>query len=66
MFRNHKLRRRLAKIGSNVDVNYLLYLNNQEPITFPSQEACFKYIQDYRSENVIFKLQIYRIETYSL
>lgn len=66
MFHNLRLRKRLQRIGSSVDVSYLLYLNNLEPISFPSQDDCFQYIKNFRNENVIFKLQIYRIETYSL
>lgn len=66
MFRNLKLRRRLRQIGTSVDVSYLLYLNNQDPIHFPSQNDCFAYVKQFRNENEIFKLQIFRIETYSL
>ena len=66
MFKKRKLRKRFEKIGSQVDVAYLLYLNNQEPIHFPSESDAMKYIQDFRQENEIFKLQIFRIETYSL
>lgn len=66
MLSNWKLRRRLCQIGTSVDVSYLLYLNNQEPIHFPSQNDCFAYIRQFRNENEIFKLQVYRIETYSL
>ena len=66
MFRNFKLRKRLAKIGSSIDTSFLVYINNEEPMSFPSQDSCFDYIKSFRSDNVIFKLQIFRIETYSL
>lgn len=66
MLSNWKLRRRFRQIGTSVDVSYLLYLNNQEPIHFPSQKDCFAYVKQFRNENVIFKLEIFRIETYSL
>lgn len=58
--------KRLAAIGSTVDISFLLYLNNDEPISFPSYDDALNYLRDYRSQNVISRLQIYRIETYSL
>lgn len=58
--------KRLANIGSIVDTSYLVYLNNEGPMSFPTKDDAFKYIKNYRDNNVIFKLQIYRIESYSL
>lgn len=58
--------KRLAEVGSLIDTSFVLYVNNLEPISFATKDAAFKYLSEFRSENVIFKLQIYRIETYSL
>lgn len=66
MLSSLKYRKRLKRIGSSVDTSYMLYINNQQPISFPTQDDCFRYIKDFRRENVIFKLEIFRIETYSL
>ena len=66
MFDGIKLRRRLKRIGSSCDTSYMLYVNNDEPCVFPSRSDVESYLSHYRSENIIFKLQIYRIETYSL
>lgn len=59
-------KRRIKKDGSLLDIVYILYVNNLEPITFPSQASALSYLDSFRNENQIFKLQIYRIETYSL
>lgn len=64
--RKHKLAKRLADVGCSIDTSYVLYVNNLDPISFPTKDAALKYLSEFRSENVIFKLQIYRIETYSL
>lgn len=61
-----KIARKLAKIGSMVDTSYMVYVNNDEPCMFPSQSDALSYIKEYRESNQIFRLQIYRIETYSL
>lgn len=66
MFQNLKLRRRFKKIGSAVITSYVLYVNNEKPMSFDSQRAALEYLKHFREENVIFNLQIYRIETYSL
>lgn len=65
MFRN-KFKKRLKDNGTLVDCQYLLFVNNQDPMTFPTREAALSYIQKYRKETEIFKLQIFRVETYSL
>lgn len=66
MFFKRKMAKRLAKIGSQVDTAYMLYVNNLEPISFSNMDDVLSYLRDYRSQNVISRLQIYRIETYSL
>ena len=58
--------RRLKSIGTSVDTSYLVYINNDNPVSFPSKDDCYNYIRTYRNETRIFKLQIFRIETYSL
>lgn len=64
--RKRKLAKRLAAVGSRVDEQYLLYVNNDEPICFTDYQSVIEAIQKYRERNEIFKLQIFRIETYSL
>lgn len=64
--KNRKLRKRLSEVGSSVSTSYLLYVNNENPMSFDSKHQVFSYLKRFREENVIFKLQIYRIETYSL
>lgn len=66
MLKNRILRRRLRQIGTSVDMSFLLYLNNESPMSFPNEDSLFKYVKEYRENNTIFNLQIYRIETYSL
>ena len=61
-----KMSKRLQKVGASVDESYLLYVNNDDPIAFPSRENCISYLAEYREHNVISRIQIYRIETYSL
>lgn len=66
MFKKRKLLKKLSAIGTHVESTYSCYLNNDEAKYFPSQDDVFSYIKAYRENNVIFKLQIFRIETYSL
>ena len=66
MLFKRRIARKLAKIGSQVDDSYMVYVNNEEPITFPSKDNLLSYLKEYRSCNVISRLQIFRIETYSL
>lgn len=65
-FFRRRCAKRLAKIGSIVDTSYLVYLNNEDPMTFALRDDAYKYIKNYRDNNAIFKLQIFRIESYSL
>ena len=58
--------KRLASVGSRVDTSFLVYLNNEEPRQFDSRDNAISYVEDYRDNNAIFKLQIFRIESYSL
>lgn len=66
MFRNRKIAKKLVAAGSCVDTSFMVYLNNDEPAVFPTHDDCMDYIRSYRENNCIFKMQIYRIETYSL
>lgn len=66
MFKNLKLRNKLKKVGAMVDTSYLCYVNNDEPRQFETQQDCYNYLKEYRSNNVIFSIKIFRIETYSL
>lgn len=66
MFEKRKMAKRLARIGSMVDTSFMVYVNNEEPIRFESYSDALDYLKRFRSENVIHKLQIFRIETYSL
>lgn len=66
MFKMLKLRRRLKEIGSSIDTSYLLFINNEKPISFPTRSQVLDYVKRFREDNTIFNLQIYRIETYSL
>lgn len=64
--RLRKTARALASIGSQVDEQYLVYLNNDEPVSFKTRSDALNYVAQYRFDNEIFHLQIYRINTYSL
>lgn len=66
MFFKRKLAKKLAKIGSCVSTSFVLYVNNEQPISFECKSDLFNYLKEFRSNNLIFKLEIYRIETYSL
>lgn len=65
-FIRKKTAKRLAAIGSCVDTSYMLYVNNENPISFPCKDDLLSYLSEFRQNNVISRLQIYRIETYSL
>ena len=66
LFFKRKLAKRLASVGATVDTSFLLYVNNEAPISFSTQNDCISYLKSFRENNVISRLQIYRIETYSL
>lgn len=66
MFKKRKMAKQLASVGSHVDTSYMIYVNNEEPVMFPSRDECMSYLKQFRESNEIFKLQIFRIETYSL
>ena len=66
MCRNRKIRKRLNEIGSHVETTFMLYVNNENPMMFDEKRQLVDYLKHFREENEIFKLQIYRIETYSL
>ena len=65
-FRLRKTARQLASLGSKVDEQFMVYLNNDEPVAFPTRSGALNYIKNYRLDNEIFLIQIYRINTYSL
>lgn len=66
MFRMLKFKRRLRSTGDLVETQYLVFLNNVDPMYFNSRVELDEYLNSFRKENDIFKLQIFRIETYSL
>lgn len=61
-----KLKRRLKSTGDLVEIQYLVFLNNVDPMYFNSRVELDEYLTSFRKENDIFKFQIFRIETYSL
>lgn len=61
-----RLNKRLNQDGVFVSCEFLLYLNNESPMRFESRENLADYLKKYRADNEIFKLQIYKIKTYSL
>ena len=65
-FKKRRLAEKLASVGAHVDTTFLVYINNDEPISFLSRQSALQHIEEYRLTNQIFKLQIYRIESYSL
>lgn len=64
--RKRKIAKMLQKVGSSVDVSFLVYVNNDEPRKFDSRQSALVFLNDYRKQNTIFNLQIFRIEVYSL
>lgn len=58
--------KRLEALGSSVSVLYQIKVNNSDLLTFETEDACYKYLSEYRDNNVIFNLEMYRIEIYSL
>lgn len=65
-FKKRKIARKLASIGSHVESTFVVYLNNDEPVSFLCRSSALQYVADYRLINEIFHFQFYRIETYSL
>ena len=66
MFSNLKYRKRINKDGVLIETKFILYLNNQDAVQFDSRDCMQKYLKKFRENNEIFKMQIYKIETYSL
>lgn len=66
MFRTLKLKRRLKSVGDVIETQFVVFLNNVDPMYFNSRVELENYLCSFREENEIFKLQIYRVETYSL
>lgn len=66
MFRRFKFKRRLKSTGVLVDTDYVVFVNNVDPIHFHSRDELDDYLRSFRKENEIFKLQIFRVESYSL
>lgn len=66
MLSKRSIRKKLVSIGSRVDESFCVYVNNDDPKYFSCHDDAISYLQNYRENNVIFKLQLFRIETYSL
>lgn len=66
MFRKRKLLKKLCDIGSKVDTQYLVYVNEFDPVSFSNRDECYSYLKKFREDNIIHRLQMYRIETFSL
>lgn len=65
-FFRRKISRRLCSDGVKVDTEYLLFINDFDPRSFSNRDELRDYLQRFRNENEINKLQIYRVETFSL
>lgn len=57
---------RLKNDGELVETIFMLYVNNHEPMNFATRSALSQYLTNFRKENEIFKLQIFKVESYSL
>lgn len=66
LFRNRKIRKQLASIGSQVSEEYIVVVNNLDAMSFPTKSDAFNYIKRFRDENIIFNLSIHRVNIYSL
>lgn len=69
MFKKIRLRkvaRQLANLGSIVDTSYMIEVNNEPALTFPTNDDVIAYLSKFRENNVIFRLKIYRVAVYSL
>ena len=56
----------MQKQGSIVDTSFLVYINNESPMKFILKDDVIDYLEKYRKGTQIFKLQIFKVETYSL
>ena len=65
-WKNRRLVRKLSSIGSRVDSSFMLYVNSDAPVQFAEKSSLIQYLSDYRCTNTIYKLSIYRVDTYSL
>lgn len=66
MFKRRKYLKRLLSLGTNVLVCFRVVVNDCEPIEFSDYDEVVSYLTRYRESNVIYKLQIFRVEIYSL
>lgn len=66
MWRKRKIRKRIHSDGDLIESQFVLFVNNVEPMYFQSRSDLDNYLTVFRSQNSIFKLQIFRIDTYSL
>lgn len=66
MLRMLKIRRRLKSDGVLVESQFVLFVNNVDPMYFQSRADLDNYLNEFRSHTSIFKLQIFRVDTYSL
>lgn len=66
MFKRRKLLKRLQSLGSNVLVSYRVIINHEISQDLSSMEEVKSFLSSYRDNNVIYSLELYRIEIYSL
>lgn len=66
LFRRKQLKSALENAGSHVDTSFLVYVNNESPMKFVFKDDVFDYLEKYRKGTEIFKLQIFKVETYSI
>lgn len=65
-WKNRKVARQLAAIGSHVDSQFVLYVNKEDAMYFTNKVDLLQYLSNYREINPIYSLKIYRVDTYSL
>lgn len=65
-FRSRKIQKRLDSSGSFIESQYVLFVNNVDPLYFNSRQELMLYLDEFRSHTSIFKLQMFRVDTYSL
>lgn len=61
-----KIVKKLSSEGSVVAIQFVLYINNDEPCIFDSESAVKEFISSYLAVNQIFNVNIYRIVTSNL
>lgn len=66
MLKKRKYLKRLLSLGTNVLVCFRVIVNDGEPIEFAEFDEVVSYLTHYRESNVIYSLQLFRVEIYSL